>query len=67
MKILEKEKVTVRELRKSIGRLSSTARAVLPAPFHYLHLQQQQIQKLIFHDPFEQKVIISMKAKKEVL
>ena len=37
--MLEKGKVTVRELIKLIGRLSSTAIAVLPAPLHYLHLQ----------------------------
>ena len=37
-KSLEKGKVTVRELSKLIGRLSSTAIAVLLAPLHYCHL-----------------------------
>ena len=45
--ILEKEKVTVRELRRLIGRLLSTAIVVLSAPLHFRHLQHQQIQKLI--------------------
>ena len=39
--ILEKGKVTVRELNKLTGRLSSTAMAVLPAPLHDHHLQHQ--------------------------
>ena len=43
--ILEKEKVTVKELSKPPVRLSSTAIAVLPAPLHYRHLQHEQIQK----------------------
>ena len=41
--ILEKRKVTVRELSKLIGRLSSTAVAVYPVTLHYRHLQHQQI------------------------
>ena len=41
--ILEKGKVTVRELSKLIGRLPSIAIAVLPAPLHYRNLQHQQI------------------------
>ena len=41
--ILEKRKVTVRELSKLIGRLSSTTVAVYPVPLHYRHLQHQQI------------------------
>ena len=44
--ILEKEKVTVRKRSKPIGRLSSTAIAVLPTPLHYRHLQHQQISDL---------------------
>ena len=65
--ILEKGKVTVMELSKLIGRLSSTATAVLPASFHYRHLYHQQIQKLICHNSFEEKMTISVEAKKELL
>ena len=65
--ILENGKVTVRELSKLIGRLSSTAIAVLPAPLHYRHLQHQQIQKLISHNSFEEKVELSVEARKELL
>ena len=65
--ILEKGKVTVRELSKLTARLSRTAIAVLPAPLHYRHLQYQQIQKLICHNSFDQKVTISMEARKELL
>ena len=65
--ILEKGKITVRKLSKLIGRLSSTAIAVLPAPIHYRHLQHQQIQKLICHNPFQEKVAISVEVRKELL
>ena len=65
--ILENEKVTVRELSKLTGRLSSTAIGVLPAPLHYPHHQHQQIQILIFHNSFEEKVEISVETRKELL
>ena len=65
--ILEKGKVTVRELSKLIGRLSYTAIALLPAPLHYHNLQHQQIQKLIYHNSFEEKVEISVEARKELI
>ena len=41
--ILEKGKVTVRELSKLIGRLSFTAIVVLPTPLHYRHLQSSDL------------------------
>ena len=65
--ILEKGKVTDRGLSKLIGRLSSTAVVVLAAPLHYCHLQHKQIQKLICNNSFEEKVIISVEATKELL
>ena len=65
--ILEKGKVTVRKLSKLIRRLSSTAIAILPAPLHYRHLQHQQIQKLICHNSFQEKVEILVQARKELL
>ena len=60
-------KVQNRELSKLIGRLLSTTIAVLPAPLQYCHLQHQQIQKLISCNPFEERVAISMEARKELL
>ena len=65
--ILEKGKVTVRELSKLIVRFSSTAIAVLPTTLHYPHLQHPQMQKLICHNSFEEKVEILMETKKELL
>ena len=65
--ILEKGKVTDRELSKLIGRLSSTAVVVLAASLHYCPLQHKQIQKLICNNSFEEKVIISVEATKELL
>ena len=49
------------------GVISFTAIAVLPAPLHYRHLQHQQIQKLICHNSFEEKVEILVEARKEPL
>ena len=65
--ILEKGKVTVRELSKLIGRLSFTAIVILPTPLHYRHLQHKKIQKLICHNTFEEKVEILVEARKELL
>ena len=65
--ILEKGKVTVRELSKLIGRLSFTVIAVLPAPLPCRHLQHKQIHKLICHNSFEEKVEILVEAKNELL
>ena len=65
--ILEKEKVTVRELSKLIVRLSTSAIAVLPAPLHYCDSQHQQIQKLICHSTFDEKVKILVEARKKLL
>ena len=61
------EKVAVRERSKLIGRLLSTAIAVLLAPLYYRHLQHQQIRKLIWPNFFENKVTISVVARKELL
>ena len=56
----------VREISKLIGRLSSTAAVVLPAPLHYLYHQHQQIHKSICHNFFKETVIISVEARKEL-
>ena len=66
-KILEKGKVTVRELSKRIGRLPSTAIGVLPAPLQDRQLQHQQVQKLFCHNSFDEKVAISVEVRKELL
>ena len=66
-KTLEKGKVTVGELSKLICRLSSTATTALPAPFHYDHIQHQQIQKLICYNTFKQEVAILVETRKELL
>ena len=65
--ILEKGKVTVRELSKLIGRLSSTAIAVFPTTLQHPNLQHPQMQKLICHNSFEEKVEILVETKKELL
>ena len=61
------QKVTVTEINKLTERLSPTAIAVLPASLHYCHLQHQQIQELLRHNSFEEKVPISVGTRKELL
>ena len=46
LELLQKSEVSILELTKLIGLLSSSVQAVLPAQINFRHLQQQQIQAL---------------------
>ena len=66
-KLLDQEDVSLREMTQLIGKLSSTALAVLPAPLQYRYLQRQQIDQLRSSGCFEKKIIISPQARQEIL
>lgn len=55
-----------RELMKLIGRLSSTAIAVLPAPLQYRAMQRQQIQELSFSRNYDSLIILTKEVKNEL-
>ena len=46
LELLQKTQVSILEITKLIGFLSSTVQAVLPAQINFRNLQQQQIQAL---------------------
>ena len=65
-KLLEKSLVTVKELSKLIGWLSSTEVAVLPESLHFRVLQQQQIQVMVSKSSLEGQLGLSKQAKEEL-
>ena len=63
---LKESLVTARELSKLIGRLSSTALAVLPAPLQYRTLQHEQIQGMISKSSLEGQLSLSKQVRGEL-
>ena len=64
--LIEKQFVSVRELTQIIGRLSSSAIAVLPAPLQYRGMQRQQIRELSSRGSFDTMIKLSIQAKSEL-
>ena len=60
------EKVSVRDLAKITGRLSSTAMTVLPAPIQQRRLQQQQITGLFMRGSYKDTVVLHKVAKMDL-
>ena len=65
--LLQKPVLKLRELASLIGRLSSSAIAILPAPLQYRSLQRQQILGLNSGHNFESYVNLNQDMKKELL
>ena len=63
--LLSLGKVSVRDLAKSMGRLSSTAMEVLPALPQYRGLQQQQNIGLSMRGSYEDTIVLQKEAKME--
>ena len=64
--LLDKEKVSVREVTQLIGLLSSTALAVLPAPLQYRYLQNQQIEEMRESHCYERMITLSPLSRAEI-
>ena len=64
--LLQKTQVSILELTKLIGLLSSTIQAVLPAQINFRYLQQQQIQALKTQGSYCKKVILNRHSKEEL-
>ena len=64
--LLSLEIVSVRDLAKLMGRLSSTVVAILPAPVQYMGLQQQQITGLSMRGTYEDTTLLHKEAKMEL-
>ena len=60
------EKVSVRDLPKITGRLSSTAVTVFPAPIQQRRLQQQQIAGLSMKGSYKDTIVLHKEAKMDL-
>ena len=66
VELLQKTQVSILELAKLIGLLSSTFQAVLPAQINLKYLQQQQIQALKTQGSYCKKVILNGTSQEEL-
>ena len=65
--LLDQEMTTVRELSQVVGKLTSTIKAVLPAPLHYRHLQMERTNALMRgRQNYEAQVLLTEEAHKEL-
>ena len=60
------EKVSLRDLAKITGRLSSTAMTVLPAPIQQRRPQQQQITGLSMRGSYKDTIVLHKEAKMDL-
>ena len=66
LELLQKTQVSILELTKLTGLLSSTIEAVLPALINFRYPQQQQIQALKTQGSYCEKVILNRNSKEEL-
>ena len=64
--ILKEKSVSVRELTQVLGRLSSTAIAMLAAPLQYQAIQKQQIAEVAVTNNFDSMIVFTEEARKEL-
>ena len=65
--LLAAERVTIRDVTRLVGRLSSAAIAVLPAPLQYRATQRQQILELSSQKNYESFIKLSPEVKEELV
>ena len=63
----ELQVVTVRELAKVLGHLTSTIQAVFPAPLHFRHLQENKNKALDLHHTYEHSFPLTTQTKEELV
>ena len=64
--ILKEKSVSVRELTQVLGRLPSTAIAMLAAPLQYQAIQKQQIAEVAITNNFDSMIVFTEEARKEL-
>lgn len=64
--LLDQNQVSILQLTKLLGKLTSTAVAVLPAPLHYRHIQRDQIKNLLLKKSYQAYIVLSEKGKEEI-
>lgn len=65
--LLDLQVVTVRELAKVLGHLTSTIQAVFPAPLHFRHLQECKNKALGLSHTYEHPFKLTIQAKEELV
>ena len=66
-KLLGKTEISVRELSKFLGLLTSSIQAIFPAPLHYRHLQRLKNTTMTSHQSYEALLTLDTAAREEVL
>ena len=65
--LLDQTTISVRELSKFLGLLTSSIQAIFPAPLHYRHLQSQKIATLASLRTYEAELSLNPLARAEIL
>jgi hypothetical protein len=65
--LLNLEQISLRELSKFLGLLTSSIQAVFPAPLHYRHLQRLKNVGLGTLNSYEALVVLNPQAKEEIV
>ena len=65
--ILEKTEISVRELSKFLGLLTSSIQAIFPGPLHYRHLQRLKNTTMTSEQSYEAILTLDSAAREEVL
>jgi hypothetical protein len=66
-KLLDQTTISVGELSKFLGLLTSSIQAIFPAPIHYRHLQRLKNTTLASLQTYEAKVALDQPAREEIL
>ena len=59
--------VTVRQLAKLLGHLTSTIQAVFPGPLHFRHLQNKKNRALVHSQTYDSATPLSPQAREELV
>lgn len=65
--LLESPLVSVRQLAKVLGHLTSTIQAVFPGPLHFCHLQGEKNRAFEHSRTYECSILLSPQAKEELV
>ena len=65
--LLDSPLVTVRQLAKLLGHLTSTIQAVFPGPLHFRHLQNEKNRALVDSQTYDSATPLSPQAKEELV
>jgi hypothetical protein len=65
--LLNLEQISLRELSKFLGLLTSSIQAVFPAPLHYRHIQRLKNVGLGTLNSYEALVVLNPQAKEEIV